>query len=166
LASEHGTDAQVIDAYVGNSNYRRDWVLRTLHAHLAPGDRAPVLAVWGLAYKPNTHSTKNSPSLALIQALRGIHVLAYDPEVTLSDPGRPGFHQQSSPLEACAGADALAIMTPWPQFTRIDLARVQEAMRGRLVIDPFGCVDGDHAARLGFSYFKLGRLAQERSAAA
>jgi UDPglucose 6-dehydrogenase len=165
LACEHGTDARVIDAYVGNSHYRRDWVLRKLHAHLAVAGRPPVLAVWGLAYKPNTHSTKNSSALALIRALRGIRVQAYDPEVTSFDQSPPDCQQHPTPLEACAGADALAIMTPWPQFGQVDLTAVRAAMGGRLLIDPFGCLDG-HAAGLGFSYFKLGYPAQERSAAA
>jgi UDPglucose 6-dehydrogenase len=166
LACEHGTDARVIDAYVGNSTYRRDWVQRTLYAHFAAADRPPVLTVWGLAYKANTHSTKNSPALALIESLRGIHVQAYDPEVTLSALSPPGFRQHTTPLEACADADALAVMTPWSQFSQVDLVAVRAAMRGKLLVDPFGCLDGEHASSLGFSYFKLGCPAQERSAAA
>jgi UDPglucose 6-dehydrogenase len=166
LACEHGSDARLIDAYVGNSSYRRDWVLRTLHAQLRTADPPPVLALWGLAYKPNTHSTKNSPALALLHTLRGMPIQAYDPEAIVPALGTSPFRQHATPLEACAGADALAIMTPWPQFAQVDLLAVRAAMRGRLLVDPFACLDGEHAAGLGFSYFKLGRPAQERNAAA
>jgi UDPglucose 6-dehydrogenase len=166
LASEYGTDARLIDVCVGNSGYRRDWVLRTLHAGLGAAPDRPIVAVWGLAYKPDTHSTRNSPALALIDALRGVAVRAYDPRVRLTAPGRPEVRQRPTPLEACTGADALAVMTPWPEFAEVDLAAVRAAMRGLLLVDPHGSFDGAAAARLGFSYFKLGSPAPERSKAA
>jgi UDPglucose 6-dehydrogenase len=166
LASEYGTDARVIDAYLANSRYRRDWVLRTLHAHLGGAESPSTVAVWGLAYKPDTHSTKNSPALALVRDLAGLAVQAYDPQVTLPALDQVGFRQRGTPLETCAGADALAVMTPWPVFAEVDLARVRGVMRGRLLVDPFGCLDGTGAARLGFAYFKLGDAAQGRKDAA
>ncbi len=64
LAHEHGTDAGVVSAWQANSAYRRDWVLRTLHAEVFSRVSAPTVAVWGLSYKPETHSTKNSPAVA------------------------------------------------------------------------------------------------------
>jgi UDPglucose 6-dehydrogenase len=161
LAAEHGTDARVIDAYLANSEYRRDWVLRTLYGRLGGG--RPVVAVWGVAYKPHTHSTKNSPSLALIRSLPGVAVQAYDPQASLAGPD---VVQRATPLEACDGADALAVMTPWPELAHVDLAEVRGRMRGKVVVDPHGCLDGARAAALGFSYFKLGFPAQERSDAA
>jgi UDPglucose 6-dehydrogenase len=166
LAAEHGTDARLIDAYVANSTYRRDWALRMLHAGLACVRSRPTVAVWGLAYKPNTDSTKNSPSLALIQALPGVRVRAYDPQGTWTAPAGTDFVQTATPLEACVGADALVVMTPWAEFAQVDPAAVRSALRGRLLVDPFGMLDGDHARRLGFSYFKLGYPGRERSAAA
>jgi UDPglucose 6-dehydrogenase len=64
LAAQHGTDARVVTAWQQNSAYRKDWVLRVLHREVVPLCRAPRLAVLGIAYKPDTHSTKNSASLA------------------------------------------------------------------------------------------------------
>ncbi len=164
LAAEHGTDSRIIDAYVGNSTYRRDWALRTLHAGLR-GNK-PVVAVWGLAYKENTHSTKNSPSLALIASLPGVAVRAYDPQVTWTPPDGADFRQEATAVAACTGADAVVVMTPWPQFAEVDLAAVRAAMRGRLLVDPHGRLDGGRAEALGFTYHKLGRPAWERSEAA
>jgi UDPglucose 6-dehydrogenase len=163
LAAEHGTDARVIDAYVGNSAYRRDWALRTLYAGLDRSRGRPLVAVWGLAYKENTHSTKNSPSLALISSLPGVAVLAYDPQVTWTAPAGTDFREEATPVAACVGADALVVMTPWPQFAEVDLAAVRAAMRGRLLVDPHGRLDGGRAEALGFTYHKLGRPARERS---
>src|SRR5262249_45445803 len=166
LAAEPGADARVVDAYVVNSRFRRDWVLRALHAGLAAAGSRPSVGVWGLAYKQDTHSTKNSPALALIESLPGIAVRAYDPQATWTGPESADFCQKATPLEACAGADALAVMTPWPEFAAIDLAVVRSVMRGRFLVDPYGCVDGSRAAQLGFSYLKLGYPARERSKAA
>jgi UDPglucose 6-dehydrogenase len=166
LGCAHGTDIRFIEACVANSRYRRDWVLRTLHTHLGVVARRPTVAVWGLAYKPDTHSVKNSPALALIQALPGVAIRAYDPKVEWTCPDSAGFTRQATPLEAAAGADALAVMTPWPEFAGVDLAALRRAMRGRLLVDPYTCLDGGRAAGLGFSYFRLGRPAQERNEAA
>jgi UDPglucose 6-dehydrogenase len=54
-------------------------------------------------------------------------------------------------------------MTPWPEFAQIDLRTL--ALRGRLLIDPYGLLDGARARALGFTYFKLGASPEERSAA-
>ena len=104
-------------------------------------DNPPVVAVWGLAYKQDTHSVKNSPSLALLSALTGMHVQAYDPQVKLD--GLPGVHfqQAGSALDACDGADVLVVMTPWSEFRTVDLAQLAGRLRQPRVIDPFGCLD-------------------------
>lgn len=60
LAEEHGTDAEVVRAWIHNSRYRKDWVLRVLHSNVLNYCPQPRIAVLGLAYKENTHSIKNS----------------------------------------------------------------------------------------------------------
>lgn len=166
LAAECGTDDRLIDAFRGNSVYRRDWVLRTLHSHLPAAERSPVVAVWGLAYKPETHSIKNSPALAFIASLPGLIVRGYDPQVKLA--GIPGidFLPCDDPLQACAGADALVVMTPWDEFRSVDPTAMSGQLRGRLVIDPFGCLDGRRVEQIGLTYLKLGTRVQEGTVAA
>jgi UDPglucose 6-dehydrogenase len=129
------------------------------HAYLSPG-----LGLAGGNLERDLHSTKNSPSLALIEALHGVTIRAYDPQVSLA--ATADFRQEKTPLAACVGANALAVMTPWAEFAHVDLAMVRRAMAGRLLVDPYGCLDADLASRLGFHYFKLGRPAQGRSTAA
>jgi UDPglucose 6-dehydrogenase len=156
MAAENGTEAGLIDAYLTSSKYYRDWVLRKLYRRL-PGDVAePTISLWGLAYKPNTKSIKNSPALALLEALPERSVQAYDPQVELEGVVHPPLTRCPSPQEACRGADALILATAWPEFSRLDLTQVREHMRGRLVIDPFGCLDLARCRQLGFDYHKLG----------
>src|SRR5439155_1304652 len=69
LAAEQGVEAGVVAAFVRNSQHRRDWALRMLHAELLDNKPDAVVGVLGLAYKEDTHSTKNSPALGLIEHL-------------------------------------------------------------------------------------------------
>lgn len=165
LAREHGADDRLIHAFRGNSIYRRDWSLRLTHESLQ-GLSNPVVGVWGLAYKQNTHSTKNSPALAYVQSLRGLTVNAYDPQVKLSSVDGVNFQLCETALRACGGADILAIVTPWPEFGEIDLKHVLAQMRRKVIIDPYGCVNSKAAKDLGFDYHRLGYSPKERILAA
>jgi len=157
MAIETGSESGLMRAFVGNSRHRRDWVLRVLHRELLSAGAACTLAVLGLAYKENTHSTKNSPALALLGHLHPWAVRLHDPVVPVTAAAHPRATACASALEAAAGADALAIMTPWPEYRGLapeDLARV---MKGRLVIDPYGLLDSRAAVAAGLSHYTLGR---------
>lgn len=155
LAAAHGTDAQIVDAWLGNSARRREWVLRCLRREdLVRPDVA--IAVWGIAYKADTASTKNSPVLPLIDALSGARLSAYDPAVTLDAARFPQVRSASSALAAATGADVLVVMTPWREFSEADLGAVAQAMKGRVLVDPFGAIDAERASQLGFVHHRLG----------
>lgn len=157
LATELGTDAGCIEAWIANSSHRREWALKTIHSQVIRQNSDPTIAVWGLAYKQDTSSTKNSPALELIDSLSSFSIRAYDPAVVL-DPGCwQHIIQGSSALDVCHGADVLVITTPWPAFSSIDLTQVREMMDGDVIIDPFGILNRDQCIELGFSYFKLGQ---------
>lgn len=157
LAREHGTDAGVVEAWIANSKYRLDWALRMLHDEVLAKIPEPVVAVWGLAYKQDTKSTKNSPSLHLIKALDGVEVRAYDPVVELDKSQRgPRLMQTASPEEACTGASVLMVMTPWKQFTTVELRGLQAVMPGRTIIDPYAVLNREECVKLGFKYLRLG----------
>lgn len=147
LAEEHGTDAGVVKAWVANSRHRRDWAARTMHDLVLKNNPRAVVAVWGLAYKENTHSTKNSPSLATIAQLGNATLRLHDPVVRM-DRSLP------SALEAARGADALMILTPWPEYRTIDPVEIVRAMRGRIVLDPYGVLKPTNA---GLQIHTLGR---------
>jgi UDPglucose 6-dehydrogenase len=156
LAAELGTDASVVEASLSNSRYRRDWALRSVHALLDHANTAPTIAVWGLAYKPDTSSTKNSPALALMQSLTSFPIRAYDPRVRLDGVAFPNVVQVDSALEACRGASVLAVMTPWAEFSSCDLEEVRRGMARHAIVDPFGCLDRALCAALGFRHLRLG----------
>jgi UDPglucose 6-dehydrogenase len=154
LALRHGTDQGVVDAWLVNSAHRRDWLLKTLHRAVLSRVSRPVIALWGLAYKPDTHSTKNAPALALLEALGPCAVRVHDPQVVLGPWPKGNVAQVEDPLEACQGADALVVATPWPIYSAIDPAALSAALRGRVVIDPFGALQ---LAGTGLAHHRLGR---------
>lgn len=155
IANEVGSDWRLIEAWRGNSLYRKKWTLRLLMKHLPSSEKSSV-AIWGLAYKENTNSTKNSPSLDLLESIPHLEKRAYDPQVKLELKTHPNLLQFADPLECCRGADALAIMTPWPEFKIDRSIELQQIMRGRLILDPYGLLQETKLRQLGFTYFKLG----------
>jgi UDPglucose 6-dehydrogenase len=64
--------------------------------------------------------------------------------------------QAASALDACAGSDAVVVMTPWPEFKTLDPAAIASRMRGKLVIDPFSCLDRAACVKAGLKQTVLG----------
>ena len=158
IATRTGTEAGIISAWKTNSRHRRDWALRQAHALvLSQGEPAEkIFALWGLAYKQDTHSVKNSPAVFLAAALAPFRKIAYDPQVKSLNQPISNLSIASSALEACRGADALIVMTPWQEFSTIAPAAIRQEMRGNVLIDPFGVLDRRACQDAGFSYHALG----------
>lgn len=162
LAAEYGAEECVASAFLANSRYRRDWALRKLHQCTLSREPASIIAVWGLAYKPNTRSIKNSPTLGLLEALAGQAVRVYDPSARLGEP-YPGVDQTETALDACQGAHALVIMTGWDEFGAIATRDVKEAMAQPMIIDPSGAWSRRGVSAAGFNYCTLGSPPQGAS---
>jgi len=164
FSERYGTDSGVVKAWVANSRHRRDWAARTIRSTVLDSNPKATIAVWGLAYKENTHSTKNSPSLATIAQLRGTSLRLHDPVVPSSVAKDPNAIGADDPVQVAAGADALMILTPWPQYRDIAPKQIAASMRGRVVIDPYALLDAKAAASAGLDIYTLGRppmLAQD-----
>ena len=156
LAEATGSEASVIAAFINNSRFRRDWVLRLIHREVLPRVAQPTFAILGLAYKENTHSTKNSPSLALVEHLQPWPIRVYDPVVPASAAPHPMVTAAATALEAARSSDALLIMTPWPEFRTMVPAELARIMTGRVVVDPFRMLEPIAVRAAGLSYFTLG----------
>jgi UDPglucose 6-dehydrogenase len=154
LADETGSDAGIIRAQIANNRRRADWALHRLQERL-PGSGATV-GMLGLAYKENTHSTKNSPSLGLIRHLAPFALRLHDPVVKAERGLHPRFVQVASAMDVCDGADALAIMTPWPEYRGIEPRNVAARLKGKLVVDPFAVLDRKATRAAGLDHLVLG----------
>jgi UDPglucose 6-dehydrogenase len=118
------------------------------------------VALLGLAFKPNTDDMREASSLVLAARLNadGATVSAYDP--IAEDAARrllSGLTLADSPLEAVRDADAVVLVTEWPQCTDLDWPQVAAAMRGGLVIDGRNALDAEVVRAAGLSYEGIGR---------
>lgn len=156
LSEALGTNASVIRAFAANSAHRKDWAIRALEAALPRDTPDALVGVLGLAYKENTRSVKNSPSLALIRRLGSRRVQVYDPAVDSSVVPSGRVQAVSGALAAANGVDALVIMTPWPEFRRLEPSALAKVMRGTLVLDPFRVLDRGAAQAAGLDHRTLG----------
>ena len=160
LAEATGADAGIVRAWIANSRHRRDWALRTLRATVLDRLDDPLVAVWGLAYKENTHSVKNSPALATLRQMPDTRVRLHDPAVSPAEAGHPRAEAAASPLDAVHGADALMILTPWSDYRVIAPDEIAGAMSGRIVLDPYRTLDARLARDAGLTCFSLGTPAE------
>jgi len=124
-----------------------------------------VVAVWGLTYKPGTSTLRRSAALMIIAELRrkGARVRAYDPRADRSELEGADFAVADDPLEACEGADALLIVTGWPQFREVDFGQVARRLRGKRVFDCANLLDPEQLARAGLQWrgIGVGRVSRE-----
>lgn len=155
LGAAHDTDTGIVRAWVANSKWRKGWAARMLRARVLDANPAARVAVLGLAYKQDTHSTKNSPSLALLAELEGVDVAVHDPVVPATASPVPAV-AGADPIATVRGADALCVMTPWPAYKALDPAAIADAMRGRVVIDPYRVLDPVAARAAGLDWVTLG----------
>ena len=123
--------------------------------------RGKRIAVWGLAFKPNTDDVRYATSIPLVQALleEGAIVSAYDPEA--SEKARevlPAINYTTDPYEAAKSADAILIVTEWDEFRTIDWQRLASVVERRLIIDGRNMFSIPDMAGRGFQYISVGRV--------
>ena len=119
------------------------------------------IAIWGLAFKPNTDDVRNAPSIAIIRSLveRGAEVCAFDPVAVVSAHKELGdmCTYVCDAYEALDGADALILATEWNEFRNVDGAEMARRMRGRLVLDGRNVIEAEQLRAFGFTYRSVGR---------
>jgi UDPglucose 6-dehydrogenase len=123
--------------------------------------RGKKIAIWGLAFKPNTDDVRFAPSIALVKSLvdEGAQVRAYDPEaMEKAKSALPNITYCSNPYEAAEGADAVVIVTEWDEFGQVDWDRIRSAVERPLVVDGRNMLDATEITLRGFHYVSVGRL--------
>jgi UDPglucose 6-dehydrogenase len=156
LGRRHDVDVAYVDTLLAHNARRYRWVHRQLERRVLDRDPHAVVAVWGLAYKKNTRSTKNSMALRVIENLRGrAEVRAYDPLVKAADIDVPATVLDSREA-TLVGADCLLILTDWEEFAAPPRAGFR-AMRRPVVIDCVGVMEGAREDLPGVEYVAMGR---------
>jgi UDPglucose 6-dehydrogenase len=139
---------------------QRTSAVRRLRARLGTLEDK-VIAVWGVTFKGDTEDARDSPAVDVIGLLlnEGATIRAYDPASPVSAPEKIRKLYCSTALEATRDADAVAILTDWPEFRNVPLSQVKAVMRGRVLFDGRNLVSKAEAESLGFAYLGVGRVA-------
>ncbi|HUX19447.1 MAG TPA: UDP-glucose/GDP-mannose dehydrogenase family protein [Acidithiobacillus sp.] len=162
-ARQYDFDAPLLAAVEKVNNRQKGLLEQKVVRALGEDLTGKTIAVWGLAFKPNTDDMREAPSRVLMEALwrRGAHVQAFDPvamdEARRLYGGQCALQLCPDPYAACEGADALVICTEWQQFRSPDFARMRSLLRQSLVVDGRNIYDPTTVRAEGFTYHAIGR---------
>ncbi len=145
-------------------NERQKHVLfEKVRGHYGNQLKGKTIALWGLAFKPNTDDMREAPSRVLMESLfsAGVKVQAYDP-VAVNEARRLYADQPNLTLferadDALVGADALAIVTEWREFRSPDFDTIKAALKEPVIFDGRNLYDPRQLAGRGFKYYAIGR---------
>ncbi len=162
-ATAAGMNLKLLDA-VERVNYAQKHVLtQKIVKRFGENLSGKTIALWGLAFKPNTDDMREAPSLVLIEDLvkRGAKVIAFDP-VALAEAkhllgDNPSVTFASGAMEALQGVDALAIVTEWKTFRAPDFVAMKAALKSPVVFDGRNLYEPDTMREHGFEYYPIGR---------
>jgi UDPglucose 6-dehydrogenase len=124
-----------------------------------------TIAIWGLAFKADTDDIRESPAIDVIRYLleKGAHLRATDPKAM--ENMRQIFRDQvqwvADPVSAAAGADAVALLTDWPQYSTLPFRKIAATMNQPIIFDGRNCLHRDVMRENGFVYYPMGRPALE-----
>jgi len=162
-AEQHGRPLQLLGAVQAVNEAQKSRLLEKIIGRLGSDLTGTTLAVWGLAFKPNTDDMREAPSLTLVRGLidRGAMVVAYDP-AAMEEAKRvlgaaPRLRYAASPLDAVAGADAVAVVTEWKEFRSPDFDVLKQKLKQPLIFDGRNLFDPAQVRAAGLEYFGIGR---------
>jgi UDPglucose 6-dehydrogenase len=162
LAGNSGYHFQLLNSVIEVNELQKRRVIAKLEKHLGRLVDTEITLL-GLAFKPNTDDMREASSLVLSSRLQaaGAHVRAYDP-VAEGEARKliRGVKFADSAVEAVAGADAVVLVTEWPEFADLDLAEVKASMRGNVLIDGRNLYDPAAVRAAGLVYEGIGRGGQ------
>ncbi len=158
-----GYDARILQAVEAVNNDQKLSLVDKIRTHFGGELKGRVIAIWGLAFKPNTDDMREAPSRKVMEELwkEGVIVRAYDP--VAMEESRRIYGERSDlilvehPEEALQGADALAVMTEWMVFRSPDFDRIKEDLRQPVIFDGRNIYNPEVMEQLGFTYYSIGR---------
>ncbi|WP_299200250.1 nucleotide sugar dehydrogenase [uncultured Amphritea sp.] len=153
----------LLKTVISENETQKELLFKKLWQHYQCDLTNKTIAVWGASFKPGTASIDNAPSLKIIDALlaQGVTVKVHDPEA-LSNlqkyyTDEPSIHFCNNPYDAITAADALLVVTEWPEYWSPDYEKLLQEMRMPLIIDGRNIFDREALEMYGFTYIGVGR---------
>ncbi len=159
-AQEYGAPARIVETVIQVNETRKGAMASRVLKACGGYVRGKTVGVLGVAFKPNTDDMRDAPALSIVPALQdaGATIRAYDPAAMHEAASMlPGVQWCDDPYEVAAGADVLVLITEWNEFRALDLERVGQVMRARVLVDLRNVYPPDEAVAAGFAYTGIGR---------
>ena len=164
MAEEQGVEAHIFSAVERRNQEQKTVLLNKIAERFGDDLSGKKVAIWGLAFKPETDDVREASALVMIRGLlaRNATIAAYDPEAM--ETTKVDLGELSSRLEytkdmydAVVDADALLVMTEWKQFRQPDLSRLATELREKVIFDGRNLYDPAVVAKHGMDYIGIGR---------
>jgi UDPglucose 6-dehydrogenase len=170
IAGEYGAHTRLLEATLAINKQQRMLVIQKLQERLFI-IKGRTIGILGLAFKPNTDDLRDAPSLQIIEKLlqMGARVRAFDPvAIDACKEQNPALKIQycSDAISVCTKADAVILVTEWPEFKRLNLQEMAARMAHPVMIDGRNLFDPEAARRAGFDYAGIGRAGRQTDAEA
>jgi len=162
-AKQIGYQADLLEAVKAVNNRQKEVLFNKINRHFKGELKGKTIALWGLAFKPNTDDMREAPSRTLMESLwaAGASVQAFDPaamdETRRIYDKQPGLTLCESPMDALVNADALTVVTEWNVFRSPDFSKIKSALKTPVIFDGRNLYDPPHLSREGFTYYAIGR---------
>jgi UDPglucose 6-dehydrogenase len=162
-ARDHSFDAKILHAVEAVNKRQKNVLFQKINRYFEGNLKGKTLALWGLAFKPNTDDIREAPSRDLMEALwaAGAKVRAYDPvaheEVAKTYGTRGDLAIVARASDALEGADALVILTEWQEFRSPDFDAIRSALKSNVIFDGRNIYDPAFVKRFGLDYYGIGR---------
>jgi UDPglucose 6-dehydrogenase len=160
-AKERSVPLCVLEAVEAANERQKHRLFEKLNEALDGAVKGARVAVWGLAFKPQTDDMREAPALTLIDDLltAGASVVAHDPVAMNEARRRLGdrIDYAATNYDALDGADALIVVTDWNEYRHPDFGRIHSMLRRPVLIDGRNLYNPGKLAALGFTYLSIGR---------
>lgn len=160
LAEANGVAPRMLTAIDAVNEHQKHVLADKIQQRFGEDLAGKKIAVWGLAFKPRTDDIREAPSLVLIERMlaAGAEVVVHDPEAVRNVHAIFGdrIAYADAPLEALDGADALALVTEWPEYRQPNVDEMVRRMRGRHVFDGRNILPARQLMDAGFEYEGIG----------
>ena len=158
---EHGYSFEILKSVISVNDVQKTALIPKIKNYFKGDLKDKKIAIWGLAFKPNTDDIREAPALFIIDALlsEGASVVAYDPEAMdnvrelIAD--KISFAQDE--YQVIEQADALVICTEWGVFRNPDFVKIAEKMNDKVIFDGRNLFNLQDMNKRGFYYYSIGR---------
>lgn len=160
-SSDFDYDFKILKSVMNVNEVQKTKLLPAMKAYFKGGLKGKRIAIWGLAFKPYTDDIREAPALENIKALlaEGCMIKAYDPEAQENVKRLLGNRIEFGEdlYDTIDGADALLVVTEWPEFRTPEFDKIISLLKNKVVFDGRNVFEPDQMEELGFDYYSIGR---------